>query len=332
MRSWSVSTARTASTGDSATRRAGSWSTSGAARRPWGEMGPPVCSRGFRGRGSNGSSAAAPGTRSGAATRPPRRRAEASARASSRRSGAREPSASSPIASTPPNSCAPTAGSPCRIRWRSCGKRWIRRRCGEGVDRMDPIRIEEIKDPAGYDRVRADIRRRVLEARTLRRIRVGERFSVVFETRETILFQLQETLRAEAIHDPEDVARELELANELLPPPLHLFGVLYVEWTDPAGIRGLAEDLSGIEAGERLRIDVGEAEAVPGRFLRQRTGEGPGAGPYRLRFPFSAEAADRFRRLDRPAALVLDHARHGGRAPIEGPTRRALAADLSGPA
>ena len=195
---------------------------------------------------------------------------------------------------------------------------------------MEPIRIEEILGAAIYERLRRDLRRRVIEARSRRRIRLGEAGSIVFETRETILYQLKETLRAERILDPEEIAREIDAANEQLPPPLCLVGILYLEGADPARSGEAAARLSGPGSGDRIGFDLGDGLEAPGRILGQGEAGGRLAAAHRLRFPFTAPAAERFRDLEAPAAIVLDAGELRVRSPVEGEVRRLLRDDLSG--
>ena len=80
---------------------------------------------------------------------------------------------------------------------------------------MQPIQIEEIKDLATYERVRAETRKTVIELRKLRRIQLGDRISVVFENRETVLYQIQEILREVKVREGKlDLSRLRALSDD----------------------------------------------------------------------------------------------------------------------
>ncbi len=50
-----------------------------------------------------------------------------------------------------------------------------------------------------------------------RRISVGALVTLVFENRETLLFQIQEMIRTERIFDPGKIQEECDVYNALLP-------------------------------------------------------------------------------------------------------------------
>jgi hypothetical protein len=54
---------------------------------------------------------------------------------------------------------------------------------------------------AAYEKGRQDFRRRIIELKQKRRVSLGDRVSLVFENRETVIFQIQEMLRVERITD-----------------------------------------------------------------------------------------------------------------------------------
>jgi hypothetical protein len=194
---------------------------------------------------------------------------------------------------------------------------------------MQPIRVEDIKEPTAYERVRSEIRRQVIELRTLRRLQLGGKFSVVFENRETVLYQVQEMLRAERITDEPTILRELETHNEMLPKPGCLAGTLFVELTEPRKIREALEELVGLNHGEHVWFDLGEAGRVLARFAEGQREEGRVASVHYVRFPFTREAAGAFRDLSHPVFLVAEHPSCRAKIKVEGATRRSLIEDLT---
>ena len=62
---------------------------------------------------------------------------------------------------------------------------------------MRPITNREILSKEEYERERADFRRRIIAAKAKRRVPVGDHATVHFETRDTMLYQVHEMLRAE---------------------------------------------------------------------------------------------------------------------------------------
>jgi len=71
-----------------------------------------------------------------------------------------------------------------------------------------------------YRAVRAatpEFRRRIIEMKRHRRVAVGDRVTFVFENHDTMLFQVQEMLRAEHIVDLDRVREEIDVYNALIP-------------------------------------------------------------------------------------------------------------------
>jgi hypothetical protein len=145
------------------------------------------------------------------------------------------------------------------------------------------MRMEEIVTPEGsvqldldvragadYEYVRGEERHRIGELQRVRRVRLGETVTLVFENRETIRSTLEEALRTERIDDPERVAAERAAFDAVVPPRGELAAMLFLEVADPADLAAAAAAIEGIEhtvflevAGARVR-GVPEAVAPPG--------------------------------------------------------------------
>ena len=193
---------------------------------------------------------------------------------------------------------------------------------------MRPIGLEDIKEPTSYDRVRAEIRKRVIELRNLRRIQVGERVSIVFENRETVLYQLHEMLRTERITEEAAILREIDTYNEMLAGPGSLAGTLFIELDEPARIRESLEQFVGLDHGEHVWFDLGDAGLVHARFAEGQGEKGKITSVHYVRFPFSEEAINAFRNPAHPVHLVVDQPGYHGAADVGGATRVALAEDI----
>ncbi|MEM9492280.1 MAG: DUF3501 family protein, partial [Myxococcota bacterium] len=84
---------------------------------------------------------------------------------------------------------------------------------------MLKIQPNEIMPNYLYERVRPEIVRSIIACKKRRRIALGHHLSLVFENRDTVLFQIQEVLRVEPRLTPETIAREVAHYNQLLPEP-----------------------------------------------------------------------------------------------------------------
>ncbi len=81
---------------------------------------------------------------------------------------------------------------------------------------MRAVRWDEIVDYQTYNDEREAFRRQIMAIKEPRRIHVGEYLTFLFETTETIRYQVQEMMRAEQIVKEADIQHELDTYNELL--------------------------------------------------------------------------------------------------------------------
>jgi hypothetical protein len=93
---------------------------------------------------------------------------------------------------------------------------------------MKPVERSELLDWMTYDEQRDTIRAQMLAIKEPRRIIVGGVFTLLFENRDTVRYQVQEMMRAERIVREVDIAHELQTYNELLGGPGELGCTLLV--------------------------------------------------------------------------------------------------------
>src|SRR5713101_8426413 len=120
------------------------------------------------------------------------------------------------------------------------------------------IELKDILSFFEYEKVREEMRRRVIAMKRTRRVPVGSHLSFVFESRDTVLFQIQEMCRVERITDDARIRDELDVYNALLPGPGELSVTLFIEITDKAEIQPVLDRLMGIDTGPTVWIQVGK--------------------------------------------------------------------------
>lgn len=193
---------------------------------------------------------------------------------------------------------------------------------------MRPIQLEDLKDLTAYERVRPDMRRALIDLRAARRVQAGPKVSIAFENRETVLYQIQEMIRAERMVEPEAIGHELETYNELLPKGVGLAGTLFIELTDAARIREDLEAFVGLDREGHVWFDLGEAGRSVARFAEGQSDENRISSVHYVQFPFTAAQAAIFRDAARPVALIVEHPGYSANMPVDGVTRQALTDDL----
>jgi len=99
---------------------------------------------------------------------------------------------------------------------------------------MKSLERSEILDYITYTEQRDEIRASALQAKSERRIIVGEHFTFLFENWETVRYQVQEMMRVERIVKENDIQHEIDTYNELIHPAGSLGCTLLIGIDDEA--------------------------------------------------------------------------------------------------
>jgi hypothetical protein len=190
---------------------------------------------------------------------------------------------------------------------------------------MRKVAIDDIVGLAGYEKIRQDFRRRIIELKQKRRISLGDRVSLVFENRDTVIFQIQEMLRVERISDLDKIRHEIATYNQLIPDSEELSATLFLEIEDQTDLREELVKFQGIEEAISLRI---AAHRLPAHFEPGRSkGDKISAVQY-IRFRFDDQALEAFVSGTR-TELVIDHRNYQAAVVLQPETQISLAEDLT---
>jgi len=236
------------------------------------------------------------------------------------------------------------AGPRRRDRWRGFGVHVVEEVTmsmeGSGGDsRADrplsghgPLELDDIADLRAYERVRERYRAAVMANKRLRRISLGPVVTVVFESIDTVRFQVQEMARAERIASDEGIRQELEVYNRLLPTAGELSATLFIELTSEEELRKWLPALVGIERHVVLELSgAPPARSIPeASHAAALSREDVTPAVHYLRIPCTAE--QRRALSTGHAVLLLTHPAGPHRTPLEPATCAELVADLEGSA
>ncbi len=189
---------------------------------------------------------------------------------------------------------------------------------------MKKIVLDEILGFAAYEKVREEFRREIIDKKKLRRVSVGDNISLVFENRDTVIFQIQEMLRAERIADLDKIREEIAVYNELIPNPGELSATLFIEIEDQSHLRDDLLKFLGIDEAVRFKIGVHQVAA---QFEEGRAKEDKISAVQYVRFAFDAAARQAFI-AGTPAELAVDHANYRFSQPLSAAVQHSLAQDL----
>src|SRR5262245_17010234 len=196
--------------------------------------------------------------------------------------------------------------------------------------KMKKIELTDIKNILDYEREREEFRDRIIQAKKNRRIAVGDVITLVFENRETVLFQIQEMVRVERIIDPAKIQDEIDVYNELLPGPGELSATLFIEVSERSEIKPTLQRLLGLTRPGTVRLEIGQKHRVDGQIEGGREEEAAGrlSAVQYVKFYLGPEAADDFLAVWEPVYLVIDHPNYEARAQIAGELLASLRSDL----
>jgi hypothetical protein len=182
---------------------------------------------------------------------------------------------------------------------------------------MRKIQRSDLISNEAYAAERARRRAAILEAKRDRRVSVGYLVSVVFENRDSMIYQIQEMCRAERITAEEKIAEEIETYNDLVPDAGELRATLLIEVTEAEAMDRELRRLVGIEHHVKMVNDGAIVRAVP---LEPRERTDRTSAVHFLRFPVG--------RLGRDVRLEIDHPEYAAATPLSPKTIESLCADL----
>lgn len=128
---------------------------------------------------------------------------------------------------------------------------------------MRKVNRSDVLDYKTYNDRREAIRARVLEEKAKRRVHLGEHFTFLFESTDTILYQVQEMMRLEQTVREAEIQHEIDTYNQLLGDQGELGCTLLIEIDDPAERSRKLSDWLGLPAHLYIKLDDGSlARAV----------------------------------------------------------------------
>ena len=191
---------------------------------------------------------------------------------------------------------------------------------------MEKIRFADVLNLYEYEKARDAARQDIIALKRRRRVAVGDRLSFLFENRQTVLFQIQEMVRAERIVADDRVQDEIDVYNALIPAAGELSATMMIEIEEKSRIQPELDRLMGIDSGEYVWLQIGRDFAVAGVFEEGHSKEDKIAAVHFVRFPLPDAARRAF--AHEPVALVVAHPNYRARTELSSEVRAGLLEDL----
>ena len=161
---------------------------------------------------------------------------------------------------------------------------------------MRKVTRSDVLDYETYNDRRDAIRARVLAEKAKRRIHVGEHLTFLFESTDTILYQVQEMMRLEQTVREAEIAHEIDTYNQLLGDEGELCCTLLIEIDDAAERAKKLAAWLGLP--EHLYIKLDDGSLARAAWDERQVGEGRLSSVQYLKFRVGARV---------PVAIGSDH-------------------------
>ena len=169
---------------------------------------------------------------------------------------------------------------------------------------MRKIRLEDVLDLTTYEKQRKDIRPKIIGTKDKRRLHVGPKVTYLFETYDTMWYQVQEMTRAERIVEEEGITGELDTYNELIPDKNQLSASMFIEIDDVAERKSFLTQI--VDLPDHTYLEVA-GEKIVATFDPRQGSEDKLSSVQYLKFDLTEDQVKEF--LDSAAKISLgfDH-------------------------
>lgn len=158
-----------------------------------------------------------------------------------------------------------------------------------------------------------------------RRVQLAENISILFENRNTVLFQIQELLHSEDLTDPQEIDEYIDIYSGMLPKENELSATLFIELDNQAKLQDLLVKLQGIE--HHLSLIVG-GETVQAVFEEEHDDRGFTTSVHYLKFPLTSTAKHLMINESVDVTLHLNHPNLNAKVSLSPKCIKSLQKDL----
>ena len=189
------------------------------------------------------------------------------------------------------------------------------------------ISIDDIISNEEYGNIRSSKRREMIEFKKFRRLDVGPVASLYFESRDTMIYQIQEMAYVEKI-TREELDEELASYNPLVPNGRELTATMMIEIDDPLRRKNFLSRLGGVE--EKVKIVIGDIEIYADyeKDVDRTTSEGKASAVHFLHFKFTDELVEAFNNKENIIQIGIDHEAYGHLSIVSDRVREELAKEF----
>lgn len=192
---------------------------------------------------------------------------------------------------------------------------------------MIALTHQDLLSHAEYEKGRASYRQRIIALKKRRRIPLGDLITLIFENRETVLFQIQEMIRIERIFDSDKIQEELDVYNSLLPDTNELSATLFIEITDSERIQELLDSFQDLDRPGTVAVQMGDA-TIKASFEAGHSKEDKISAVHFIRFKTTEVFRQNLENSEIPGYLVVSHPHYQAKVEVPAILRQEWLKDL----
>lgn len=138
-----------------------------------------------------------------------------------------------------------------------------------------------------YRQGREEYVKKMITYKSNRRVRIGEYISLLFENKNTVLYQILELMHCEDLEDPVEIDEYIDIYSGMLPSENELSATLFIELDNQQKLQELLVKLTGIE--HHLSLNIGD-EKIQAVFEEEHDDRGFTTSVHYLKFPLTENA------------------------------------------
>ena len=128
---------------------------------------------------------------------------------------------------------------------------------------MGKITIDDIIPWNEYAEIRMERVKLIVKVKSRRRIDLGNRLTLLFENRDTVVQQIQEMVYLDRLEKKEDIEREIKIYSDLLPCGGKIKATLYINAFDQEDLLKVFKELKGIYNSVFLKVGDKLIQGIP---------------------------------------------------------------------
>jgi hypothetical protein len=185
----------------------------------------------------------------------------------------------------------------------------------------------DVMPTAEYAKIRANIRREVVDLKKQRRVAIGPHATFHFESYQTMWLQVHEMLYIEK-GGVEQIAGELEAYNPMIPNGSELTATVMFEIPDADRRKSVLASLGGIEETAFISVGGETIKGVAEEDQDRTNAAGKASSVQFIHFPFTKTQIEAFCQSGAEVVLGFKHPNYGHMMTLPESVRQALSADF----